>query len=134
MSKKSSCPKYTEKFKKAIVSLYQNVKTYSQIQKEYGGVLPGPDQLGAKILPGTGRWRYRLFGPADSLPPLLVAPLLDGLCFCVPAVRRQVSLYLSFFCRIISITCFLNSGVYRLFRTLFGIINQPTCKTLCHIV
>ncbi len=36
MSTKSSCPKYTEEFKKTIVSLYQNGKTYSQIQKEYG--------------------------------------------------------------------------------------------------
>ena len=36
MSMKSSCPKYTEEFKKTIVSLYQNGKTYSQIQKEYG--------------------------------------------------------------------------------------------------
>ena len=36
MSAKSSCPKYTEEFKKTIVSLYQNGKTYSQIQKEYG--------------------------------------------------------------------------------------------------
>ena len=36
MSTKSGCPKYTEEFKKTIVSLYQNGKTYSQIQKEYG--------------------------------------------------------------------------------------------------
>ncbi len=36
MSTKSSCQKYTEEFKKTIVSLYQNGKTYSQIQKEYG--------------------------------------------------------------------------------------------------
>ena len=36
MSTKSNCPKYTEEYKKTIVSLYQNGKTYSQIQKEYG--------------------------------------------------------------------------------------------------
>ena len=36
MSTKSSSPKYTEEFKKTIVSLYQSGKTYSQIQKEYG--------------------------------------------------------------------------------------------------
>ena len=36
MSTKSSSPKYTEEFKKTIVSLYQSGKTYSQIPKEYG--------------------------------------------------------------------------------------------------
>lgn len=36
MSTKSRPVKYTEEFKKTIVSLYQNGKTYSQIQKEYG--------------------------------------------------------------------------------------------------
>lgn len=36
MSMKNSSPKYTEEFKKTIVSLYQSGKTYSQIQKEYG--------------------------------------------------------------------------------------------------
>ena len=36
MSMKNSPTKYTEEFKKTIVSLYQNGKTYSQIQKEYG--------------------------------------------------------------------------------------------------
>ena len=36
MSTKSRPAKYTEEFKKTIVSLYQSGKTYSQIQKEYG--------------------------------------------------------------------------------------------------
>lgn len=36
MSTKNSSTKYTDEFKKTIVSLYQNGKTYSQIQKEYG--------------------------------------------------------------------------------------------------
>ena len=36
MSTKNRPTKYTEEFKKTIVSLYQNGKTYSQIQKEYG--------------------------------------------------------------------------------------------------
>ena len=36
MSTKSNPTKYTEKFKKTIVSLYQSGKTYAQIQKEYG--------------------------------------------------------------------------------------------------
>ena len=36
MSTKNSPTKYTEEFKKTIVSLYQSGKTYSQIQKEYG--------------------------------------------------------------------------------------------------
>ena len=36
MSTKSNPTKYTEEFKKAIVSLYQSGKTYAQIQKEYG--------------------------------------------------------------------------------------------------
>ena len=36
MSGKKSPVKYTEKFKKAIVSLYQSGKTYAQIQREYG--------------------------------------------------------------------------------------------------
>ena len=36
MSTKNRPAKYTEEFKKTIVSLYQNGKTYSQIQKEYG--------------------------------------------------------------------------------------------------
>ncbi|MBS6849308.1 MAG: transposase [Oscillospiraceae bacterium] len=31
-----STPKYTGKFKKTIVNLYQSVKTYSQISQEYG--------------------------------------------------------------------------------------------------
>ncbi len=33
---KEQSTKYTEEFKKTIVSLYQSGKTYSQIQKEYG--------------------------------------------------------------------------------------------------
>lgn len=36
MSTKNSPAKYTEEFKKTIVSLYQSGKTYAQIQKEYG--------------------------------------------------------------------------------------------------
>ena len=36
MSTKNSPAKYTEEFKKTIVTLYQSGKTYSQIQKEYG--------------------------------------------------------------------------------------------------
>lgn len=36
MSNKSSPQKYSEEFKKAIVTLYQSGKTYSEIQKEYG--------------------------------------------------------------------------------------------------
>ena len=36
MSTKNSSTKYTDEFKKTIESLYQNGKTYSQIQKEYG--------------------------------------------------------------------------------------------------
>ena len=36
MTTKSRPAKYTEEFKKTIVSLYQSGKTYSQIQKEYG--------------------------------------------------------------------------------------------------
>lgn len=36
MSTKNSPAKYTEEFRKTIVSLYQNGKTYAQIQKEYG--------------------------------------------------------------------------------------------------
>lgn len=31
-----SAPKYTEEFKKTIVNLHQNGKTYEQIQREYG--------------------------------------------------------------------------------------------------
>ena len=36
MSTKNKPVKYTEEFKKTIVSLYQSGKTYAQIQKEYG--------------------------------------------------------------------------------------------------
>lgn len=36
MSKKSSPKKYSEEFRKTIVTLYQSGKTYSEIQKEYG--------------------------------------------------------------------------------------------------
>ena len=36
MSSKNNATKYTEEFKKTIVSLYQTGKTYAQIQKEYG--------------------------------------------------------------------------------------------------
>ena len=36
MASKTNPAKYTEEFKKAIVSLYQSGKTYAQIQKEYG--------------------------------------------------------------------------------------------------
>ena len=36
MFTKNSPAKYTEEFKKTIVTLYQSGKTYSQIQKEYG--------------------------------------------------------------------------------------------------
>ena len=36
MSSKSSPKKYSEEFKKTIVTLYQSGKTYSEIQKEYG--------------------------------------------------------------------------------------------------
>lgn len=36
MSAQNSPSKYTEEFRKTIVSLYQSGKTYAQIQKEYG--------------------------------------------------------------------------------------------------
>jgi transposase len=36
MSTKNSPTKYTEEYKKTIVSLYQSGKTYAQIQAEYG--------------------------------------------------------------------------------------------------
>ncbi len=36
MPTKNNHAKYTEEFKKTIVSLYQSGKTYAQIQKEYG--------------------------------------------------------------------------------------------------
>ena len=36
MTSKNNPTKYTEEFKKTIVSLYQSGKTYAQIQKEYG--------------------------------------------------------------------------------------------------
>jgi len=36
MTSKTNPAKYTEEFKKTIVSLYQSGKTYAQIQKEYG--------------------------------------------------------------------------------------------------
>lgn len=36
MSTKNSTNKYTEEFKKTIVTLYQSGKTYSEIKKEYG--------------------------------------------------------------------------------------------------
>lgn len=36
MSGKKKPVKYTEEFKKTIVSLYQSGKTYAQIQREYG--------------------------------------------------------------------------------------------------
>ncbi len=36
MPTKNNLAKYTEEFKKTIVSLYQSGKTYAQIQKEYG--------------------------------------------------------------------------------------------------
>ena len=35
MSEKKKAVKYTEEFKKTIVSLYQSGKTYAQIQREY---------------------------------------------------------------------------------------------------
>ena len=47
MSTRNSPAKYTEEFKKTIVSLYQSGKTYSQIQIR-------PLQLGAEIFPGEG--------------------------------------------------------------------------------
>ena len=36
MTNAKATPKYSEDFKKTIVSLYQSGKTYSEIQKEYG--------------------------------------------------------------------------------------------------
>lgn len=36
MSTRNKPNKYTEEFKKTIVTLYQSGKTYSEIQKEYG--------------------------------------------------------------------------------------------------
>ncbi len=36
MSNKNSPQKYSEDFKKIIVTLYQSGKTYSELQKEYG--------------------------------------------------------------------------------------------------
>lgn len=36
MANSKATPKYSEDFKKTIVSLYQSGKTYSEIQKEYG--------------------------------------------------------------------------------------------------
>ena len=36
MADRKTTPKYSEDFKKTIVSLYQSGKTYSEIQKEYG--------------------------------------------------------------------------------------------------
>ena len=36
MSNKNKLKKYSEEFKKTIVTLYQSGKTYSEIQKEYG--------------------------------------------------------------------------------------------------
>ena len=36
MSNKNKLKKYSEEFKKNIVTLYQSGKTYSEIQKEYG--------------------------------------------------------------------------------------------------
>ena len=36
MANSKTTPKYSEDFKKTIVSLYQSGKTYSEIQKEYG--------------------------------------------------------------------------------------------------
>ena len=36
MADRKATPKYSEDFKKTIVSLYQSGKTYSEIQKEYG--------------------------------------------------------------------------------------------------
>lgn len=36
MSAKNSPAKYSEEFKKTIVTLYQSGKTYANIQKEYG--------------------------------------------------------------------------------------------------
>lgn len=36
MANSKAAPKYSEDFKKTIVSLYQSGKTYSEIQKEYG--------------------------------------------------------------------------------------------------
>ena len=35
MADRKTTPKYSEDFKKTIVSLYQSGKTYSEIQKEY---------------------------------------------------------------------------------------------------
>lgn len=36
MTNAKATPKYSEDFKKTIVSLYQSGKTYFEIQKEYG--------------------------------------------------------------------------------------------------
>lgn len=36
MTNAKATPKYSEDFKKTIISLYQSGKTYSEIQKEYG--------------------------------------------------------------------------------------------------
>lgn len=36
MADRKTTPKYSEDFKKTIVSLYQSGKTYSEIQREYG--------------------------------------------------------------------------------------------------
>ena len=45
MANSKATPKYSEDFKKTIVSLYQSGKTYSEIQKEYG-VSVGKNLLG----------------------------------------------------------------------------------------
>ena len=50
MSPKNNPAKYTEEFKKTIVSLYQSGKTYAQIQKEYGSSV----QLDSEVFPGEG--------------------------------------------------------------------------------
>ena len=36
MASSKSSPKYSEEFKKTVVTLYQSGKTYAEIQKEYG--------------------------------------------------------------------------------------------------
>lgn len=54
MSSKNNPNKYTEEFKKTIVSLYQSGKTYAQIQKEYGRIVVGSVQLGKEIFSSKG--------------------------------------------------------------------------------
>lgn len=47
MSTKNSPAKYSEDFKKTIVTLYQSGKTYAEIRKEYG-VLSTPNRKNPK--------------------------------------------------------------------------------------